>query len=301
MSQIVFFQHFAMEFNKNELYLNSGIQSMNKRFFQAKALVMAGIIILMTSCRNEFPQDQQSDGRDSLSLVSFIWDHTVDGAGVVYNDIRYANAAGNRYSVMTLRYFISDIMFHRYDGSVARIDTFHYRDIEKPETRRLTVAAPDGEYAYISFYFGLDSIKNKSYGLPPTRENNNMEWPEPMGGGYHYMKFEGRYLKSTGDTASFNTHTGRLFKDEKMFENFIHVELPYSSIALEGNDWEIQVVMNLNDWYRYPNKYNIEAFGPGIMSNQEAQEALKENGKHAFKIGYLSKSGSLIKTVNHKQ
>jgi hypothetical protein len=211
---------------------------------------------------------------------------------VVYNDIRYKNAAGNKYSIMTLKYYISDITFHKYNGEPVRIDTFHYRDIDRSETRSLVVNnVPDGEYTFVSFVFGLDPNKNISFGLPPTQENNNMEWPEPMGGGYHYMKLEGRYEKSNGEIGSYNTHTGRLRTSNNVVnENFIVVELPYSSITINNNNWEIQLLMNINEWYRSPQVYDIEAFGPAIMGNQEAQQTLKENGKNAFSIGYINKN-----------
>lgn len=242
-------------------------------------------------------EDKMNDTSDPIedsvqtNTLTFHFDHTVDGKGVVYNDIQYENEAGNQYSVMTLRYLVSDIRLHHYDGTLVKLDTFHYRDIDIPETRTLTVKnVPNGHYNYISFIFGLDSIKNKDFALPPTQDYNNMEWPIPMGGGYHYMKFEGRYILTNGETGSFNTHTGRLkTMNGTIYENFIHVILPKSAFVLNDDNWEMQVYMNLNEWYREPNVYNIESFGPAIMNNQQAQQMLKENGADAFSLGYIDR------------
>ena len=247
--------------------------------------ILSVVVVVCFSCSQD-PAEEPVIPDDSLSTVIFHFDHTVDGDGVVYDKLRYKNEAGNRYSVMTLKYYISDIRFHRYDGTAYHVDCVHYRDIAAPETRSLVADnIPDGEYAYISFIFGLDATKNISYSLPPTQENNNMEWPEPMGGGYHFMKLEGRYFKSNGAIGSYNTHTGRLETGGHIYENFIQVELPFSSITLDRRDIEIQVVMNLNEWYRGPNVYDLEAFEPAVMGNQEAQRLLKENGATAFSIG----------------
>ncbi|MGK7394246.1 MAG: MbnP family protein [Candidatus Cyclobacteriaceae bacterium M3_2C_046] len=259
-----------------------------------KALIGLSIFsfsIILLSCQDKIHEDDVSN--DTLNVETntlyLNFDHTIDGEGVVYNDIRYANDAGNRYSVMTLRYYISDIVLHQYDGEIFEIDTFHYRDIDFPETRQLIIDnVPNGEYTYISFIFGLDSLKNKSFGLPATQENNNMEWPIPMGGGYHYMKFEGRFIQEDGSTGSFNTHFGRLqTKDGKLHENFIEIILPNSAFFVNNDSWEVQVLMNLNEWYRTPHEYNIEEFGPAIMGNQQAQQILKENGADAFSTGYI--------------
>ncbi|MFW5701266.1 MAG: MbnP family protein [Cyclobacteriaceae bacterium] len=225
------------------------------------------------------------------NTLTFYFDHTVDGQGVVYNDIRYQNDAGNQFSVNTLRYFISDIRLHSYNGATVKLDTFHYRDIDIPQTRSITIKdVPNGQYNYISFIFGLDSIRNKDFALPPTQDYNNMEWPIPMGGGYHYMKFEGRYILSNGETGNFNTHTGRLkTMDGTIYENFIHINLPESAFEMKDDNWEMQVYMNLNEWYRNPHVYDIENFGQAIMNNQEAQQMLKENGADAFSIGYINR------------
>ena len=250
------------------------------------------ILIFHVSCEENLNNTENlafDEDTTKVNSIAFHLDHTVDGKGVVYDDIRYENEAGNKYSVMTLRYYISDIKLHQYDGTIHEIDTFYYRDIDLPETRTLIVDdIPNGQYAYISFTFGLDSVKNESYALPSTYENNNMEWPIPMGGGYHYMKFEGRYIKDDGSIGSFNTHTGRLkTKDGKINENFFQVELPFSAFEVNNNSWDIQILMNLNEWYRTPHTYDIEEFGPAIMGNQNAQQYLMENGADAFTMGRM--------------
>lgn len=249
-------------------------------------------ITTLYSCGEDTIVDsQQPTDSITANTLTIHFDHTVDGQGIIYNDIRYQNEAGNKYSIMTLRYFISDIRLHSYSGSVVKIDTFHYRDIDIPETRSLVVKdVPNGQYNYISFIFGLDSIKNKDFALPPTQDYNNMEWPIPMGGGYHYMKFEGRYILAAGDTGSFNTHTGRLkTMDGKIHENFIHIKLPYSAFEVKDDNWEMQVYMNLNEWYRNPHQYDINNYGPAIMNNQQAQQQLKENGADAFSLGFINR------------
>ncbi len=248
-------------------------------------LILQGII----SCESK--NDPAPNNQDTTTSITFHFDHTVDGAGVVFNDIRYENEAGNKYSIMTLKYYISDITLHRYKGEEVKIDTFLYRDIDNSDTRSLLIEnIPNGEYTYISFIFGFSPEKNVSFSLPPTQENINMEWPDPMGGGYHYMKLEGRFIKSDGETGSYNTHTGRLqTMDGNINENYIEVELPFSSINIHNDNWEVNVVMNINEWYAHPHTYNIETFGPAIMGSQDAQQTLKENGKNVFTVRSISR------------
>ena len=60
--------------------------------------------------------------------VSFQFNHTVGTSPVQYDTIRYTNAFGNRYSVSTLQYFVSDIRMHRSDGTSFHFDMEHYVD-----------------------------------------------------------------------------------------------------------------------------------------------------------------------------
>jgi len=260
-----------------------------------KLLGISILLFLFWSCQDNNSELEAIDASDTLASINLHLDHMVDGQGLVFNDIRYQNAAGNQYSVMTLKYYISDLVLNSFDGKQVKIDTFHYRDIEFPETGIMKVEGiPPGEYTSIGFIFGLDSVKNETGALPPTQANNNMEWPIPMGGGYHYMKFEGRYLDQDSKVQSFNTHMGRLQTmppESKLYENFFYVQLPNSTVSIEPDDqWEIQVLMNLNQWYQDPVIYDINQFGPAIMGNQDAQKILQENGKNAFSLGYIFKN-----------
>ncbi len=250
------------------------------------SLLTITVLFFSGGCEDSVNPDPETG---NALIIQF--DHHVDGAGVLYNQMKYKNAAGYNFSVMTLKYYISDPVLFRYDGSKVEIDTFHYRDIQDPSTRTLVLEnIPEGEYAFLGFTFGLDSIDNVSGSLPLTQENNNMEWPEPMGGGYHYMKFEGRYLDQ-GQLKSFNTHLGRLQTmppQQKIYENFFEVELPFSGFIIGKTEQvQMQILMNLNEWYRSPHIYDFETFGPAIMGNQQAQQQLKENGKTAFTTGRL--------------
>ena len=242
---------------------------------------------------NYDPEAIKDDGSCTYStnFITFRLNHSVDGAPLVLNDMRYTNEAGNNYSVITLVYYISDITLHKTDGSKVKKKGLHYRDIDDATTATYTVTGiPDGEYSGISFVFGLDSVTNQTGNLPNEDVHNNMEWPVPLGGGYHYMKLEGRYRDTANQITSYNTHMGRgrmiANGDTTFHENFINTELLNSALTVSEDGWEIELIMNLNEWYKNPNAYNFNTFGSAIMMNQNAQQTLKENGADIFSIGY---------------
>ena len=241
----------------------------------AAMLIFTGLIIGSSSCKKD-------EGESSINL-QFNFEHKVGTETCVYDTIKYTNEAGNVYSVVTLRYFISDITLHRSDGSKLVIDEEHYVDISDNATLSFIPAAEvDNDiYTSISFVFGLDSLKNTTgrYLNPPE---SNMEWPVPMGGGYHYMKLEGKY-DSSGVTKNYKVHTGALMG----MPHHINIALANSSINADREDITITLEMDINEWFESPNTYDFDTYGAAIMGNMNAQMVIRSNGGDVFSVGSI--------------
>ncbi|MCP3932797.1 MAG: hypothetical protein GY705_27305 [Bacteroidetes bacterium] len=235
------------------------------------------IVIFLIGCKKE-----STFGTLTLNL-----DHEIKGEVIELENVKYPCEAGHLYSVVNLRYYISNVTFHRTDGTSYSLDGVFYRDIHDPSTRSISLENfSDGSYSSLSFTFGLDETINVDGGLENTMTNINMEWPLPGDQGYHYMKFEGRYnYQETGLIKSYNLHTGPTGNNH----NFFTVNLPFEEIKVYGDSWDICINMDVDEWLHHPNAYDFEEFGQGIMNKQDAQEILKENGSTAFRIASLEK------------
>ena len=55
-------------------------------------------------------------------------------------------------------------------------------------------------------------------------------------------------------------------------------------LTVAQDAWEIQVVMNLGEWFANPNLYNFVGLG-GIMGNADLQGQLQANGATVFTLG----------------
>lgn len=207
--------------------------------------------------------------------------HSVDGNPIQFNQFIYTNEFGNNYTIQTLRYFISNITLKALDGDVINFDTIIYVDANDSEYLKAVFnkKIPNKNYSQIKFTFGIPSAQNIT-GYFNNFPEAAMEWPVPMGGGYHYMKFEGKF-DSSNDTLNFNVHTGPFDNNP----NYFDVVLPLD-LEVENNSFQIGLNMEINNWFKNPNTINLENVVGGIMGNQVMQQKFKENGDDVFSVSY---------------
>ena len=219
------------------------------------------------------------DDHDDAGTLTIHFDHQIAGRPLDVDPMAsYANAAGNAYTVSLLKYIVSDLDLVRHDGATYRLRDQHYRDASSAGTASFTaIDVPAAEYSALRFVFGLAAERNTAGALPNTSEYNNMEWPAPMGGGYHYMRLEGLF-DNGGDVQAFLSHLGPSGGGDFSFV----VQLPLS-LLVDGDDSEVHVVMDVNEWFEDPHVYNFAGQGM-IMGNADAQLIHQENGATVFGV-----------------
>lgn len=248
----------------------------NKLFF--------GIVVLMllVGCHRQ------------TSKVCLQFTFSVDGESLQQDSMRYCNAAGNRYEVNEIQFFVSDMSLVDYAGNSHLITTdsgIHYVDIDIPSTLQwnLSDELPVGQYKAIRFVLGLSQERNQS-GLFVNPPENNMSWPGMLGGGYHHIKINGHWLSPEQNVKAFNLHlgNGQTYDGNQqvvgLIDNAVVVEIPIQK-ALSANElskWTLD--MNINQWFENPNLFDWNVIGGSIMQNQTAQDLLKANGKTVFSI-----------------
>jgi len=212
--------------------------------------------------------------------------YTANGQPLMLDSLCYTNEAGNRFMVNEIQWFISKVALISEQGDEYSLGKVFYFDTNLPETQIIaTSSIPCQKYTSMRFTFGLDQEDNVT-GLFPDPPENNMFWPDHLGGGYHYMKLNGWYLNPNDSLIPMNIHLGiGQNEDQSVFyQNYFTVELPLDLNLEEGATNVIHLNMNIDNWFRNPHTYDINVLGGAIMQNQEAQQILKENGHDVFEV-----------------
>ncbi len=231
------------------------------------------LLLLVTACRKEEKVRPQTPG----SNLQIQFEYYVDTTPLQFDTMMYTNAAGNLYSVTRLQYYLSGIKFYLNNQVKYTIDTVMYLDAARQEYTTVTLNdIPVSEYDSISCNIGLDEKHNVSYSLPGTLENTNMEWPDIMGGGYHFLKLEGHWKNDTS-ISGYAMHIGtNQFLVKAGMKAYLTMQ--------PGKTQKITLQMNINEWFENPYTYNLATDGTYSMGNAELMKKLAENGGKVFKI-----------------
>jgi hypothetical protein len=199
-----------------------------------------------------------------------------------FNELKFTNANGEQLSIEKLRYLVSNISL---------LDNKNHHLIDVGENTGTSISIPDlteGSYA-LSFRFGFSDEDNTD-GVYPDLNSVSFNVPEMLGGGYHFMQFDGKYLDTNTEESGFNYHTIRAvdrtdpgnlkFKDTSFEVNLGTIKIT--------NTTEIEIEVNLAEWFKNPNTWNLNELNTVLMPNFEAQKIMSANGKDVFSLGEVT-------------
>ena len=235
----------------------------------------------------------EKDNDDNISPVTAVnfkfihkWEET-EVSNSDFNSIQFTNAYGNELSIERLRYLISKIKLTKNTGEVITIDEYNLVDLEDANSLNFstnqTVAV--GSYSDISFVFGFTNEDNTD---GTYADLNSATWnvPAMLGSGYHYMQMDGKYINNSNVESGYNYHSIRAVDNpgsNPTFPQDTFFEVSLGEITLTGAT-EITIAMNIAQWFKQPNTWNLNEYNQMLMPNSTAQILMYQNGQNVFNL-----------------
>ncbi|MCL2027672.1 MAG: hypothetical protein FWG79_04195 [Bacteroidales bacterium] len=265
-------------------------------------------LILFVSCK---------DGNNEYGYVRLSFEHYWDYQDNQENTpiqidgtTQYINEAGNILTFDRLEYFISNLRISGSSTLNVQHPNIHYiTNDTNYSVMLLTYQIPVGSYNEIRFTFGLDANNNKS-NLFANSPEKDMDWPVNMGGGYHYMKIDGKWKNADDVTNTpFNLHLGALEEITRIdtiygirvttqvrdsiiridtiiekFHKHFFVSVPRSFTVESHTVTTVDpIIMDVKQWMERPFRWDFNVMGGAIMSRRYALDSLAQNGRTAFR------------------
>lgn len=231
---------------------------------------------------------EDNDDNTTQVNTTFNFTHNWDGASVSntnFNTIQYTNANGEQMSITKLRYLISKITFQKSNGEQIILDGYNLVNVTNGTNLSFTPTPtiPSGDYNHVFFTFGFDNDDNaKNY-----QDLNSASWivPAMLGGGYHFMQLEGKFIDNTSTETGYAYHAIRAVDNSKtpleFQDTFFQVDLGAVTIT---NHTTFNIEMNIAEWFKNPNTWDLNTLNQVLMPNFNAQVMMFENGQTVFSL-----------------
>lgn len=224
-----------------------------------------------------FGCDQNGSPKGTITIK---FAHKIDAQALTLSSGSYTNAAGNVYRVQLLEYIVSNLALKNSTGVVIPLKDYQYITASDAATQTLVIKdVPADHYAAFNLVMGIPKAQNTTGNLPNQTNFNNMEWPAAMGGGYHYMRLEGKFQDTSGES-SFAVHSG----PNGGTDYSVSYSLPFHVHLTDGGAAVITLTMNVSEWLKNPNTYNFKDYPGSVMGNHAVQALLQQNGTDVFSV-----------------
>jgi len=251
------------------------------------AIVLMSIIVLSACVEEDVPGLQNTS-------VSLNFKHDWDGTNVSstnFNTIQYFNENNDELSIDKLRYLISDVTFHKSNVQTIVVEGYNLVDVTNDENLAyvLPVQIPIGTYSNVSFTFGFDNTDNIDGAYTDL---NSTSWNVPMmlGGGYHFMQLEGKFINNVASEQGYQYHAIRAVDNTDPMnlvfqDTFFTVNL---GEVIVRNNSSFDVKMNIAEWFKNPHTWNLNDLNSMLMPNFNAQVQMYDNGQDVFSLGAVN-------------
>lgn len=246
-----------------------------------KILILLIAIPVFVSCISD------DDIATIPATLTFKFAHNWDGE-IFSNDnlgfTAYIKENGDELTIERLRYLVSNIRLYRENGSSTLLQGYQLVDVSNTGSLTFTLNEnlPEGDYNMVSFTFGFSEQFNSS-GTYPDLNSTSWNWPDNLGGGYHFLQMDGTYTTTEGQQP-FNFHMGTARVGEGVFEaNYVDVFLN-RNYSIEG-DTNFEFRMNVAEWFKNPHTWDLSEYNTDLMMNYTAQKMMSDNCGTVFSLG----------------
>lgn len=243
--------------------------------------VLLLLIFLFTACEKK----ECCVNFDPIT-VAIKFSHNWDGIPINqsdFNNFKFTTENGELISIELLRYVVSNVSVGQTNKKYQLINVG-----ENTGTEIVLNQVAQGNN-FVKFTFGFTDADNID-GIYPDLNSTSFNVPMMMGGGYHYMQFDGKYKDTNNQDANFNYHTIRAVN----MSNPMNLILEDTSFEIEIGTFEfsknttIEIKMNIAEWFKNPNLWDLNVLNTVLMPNFDAQKLMSENGKNVFSLGEIS-------------
>lgn len=256
-----------------------------------KIFTLTVLCFVLISCKND-DDEIICCATPIVTDVTFTFSQNWDGNEVTesdFNTTQYTNANGEVLTIARIRYLLSRFELVNANGESFPLTGYNLIDISNPDSFSFNTTISDGTLYpglyTLKFVYGFNEEDNLD-GAYPDLNSASWNWPAMLGGGYHFLQFDGMFNVDT-TPAPFNYHNGTARISDGNFEqNFVSFEFS-PEIAIESNT-TIEIKMDISEFFKNPITWDLNQYNTPLMPNYDAQKMMQQNVGSVFSIGQIT-------------
>lgn len=189
-----------------------------------------------------------------------------------FNQMKYVSCSNDTFSISRIDFILSKFTFYK-KGKPVYVDKHSYF-CSKSSTSFVIDSIPPDTYDAVSFSFGDNKPADST-----NTDIKSMYWPAGMGGGYHFMKYEGYFLDSSLQYG-YALHAGGNSQTPPVLSFTV-------SLPLKFYTHELTITQSLNTWFDGPPYCFNLSQANYTMGSDSLMSVLLNNGKNAFSVKFI--------------
>ena len=233
------------------------------------------LIIAFSACEKE----------EQNGMATLLFKHNWNGTPVTnldFNTFKFTTENGEEVSIERYRYLISNI-------NIIGSKNHFLVDLFTNSATNISITDLEQGNTKLNFTFGF-SDNNNVDGIYQDLNSASFNVPEMLGGGYHYLQFDGKYKDTNNQDANINYYAiravDRTNPNNLVFED-TSFEVDLGTVQI-GNNTVIEINVNIAEWFKNPTTWNLNELNTVLMPNFEAQKIMSANGKNVFSLGNVT-------------
>ena len=116
--------------------------------------------VIFVSCKKDDVPEYNPNVKAPLTVE---FDNIVGAADLQLGTGSYINGSGETFTVSKLKYYISNLVLTKTDGTVYVVpqdESYFLVDESDVDSHEATLSVPEGEYKTLSFIIGVDSVRS---------------------------------------------------------------------------------------------------------------------------------------------
>lgn len=253
---------------------------------------MKKIVSLLTIALLIFACNEDNDDNTIIAPgVTFNFTHNWDETTINSTNLEtetVTNANGEVININRFRYLTSRFELTNLTGETYVFDGYKFTDLSEDTTYNFTPETntiPSGTYT-LKFVWGFNAEDNTD-GIYQDLNSESWNWPAMLGGGYHFLQFDGMYNVDTASPSPFNFHNGTARVSDGVFEDNFAI-ITFDTPITISNNTTIEVKMNIAELFKNPNTWDLNVLDTPLMPNYDAQKMMQQNIMSVFSLGEIT-------------